>query len=144
MMWRLLCGSQLKLQMSGLGRQGSRGLGWPQCRHPKESEEQIPSCLSSLKLPGERGKGNLGGRVKMETSLRWMGWGWGWRGGEGVGHRGRAESWASSGKGGMDTPVHFRAVWHSGSGMTVSFTACVTGRGFQPFCLSFLTCKIWG
>ena len=46
-----------------------------QCRRPKESEQWIPNCLSCLKLPGERGKGNLGGRMKMETSLHWMGWG---------------------------------------------------------------------
>ena len=47
--------------MSGLERRGGRRLGWPQCRSPKESEEQIPSCLSCLKLPGESGKGSLGG-----------------------------------------------------------------------------------
>ena len=85
---------------------------------------------------GGAGEG-VGGAVRLLEPVRWDVR-------EGVGHRGRAESWASSGKRGMDTPVHFRAVWHNGSGMTVSFTACVTGRGFQPFCLTFLTYNILG
>ena len=102
MVRRILCWSQLRSsECLPLGGGGSRRPGWPQCGHPKQVAEQIPSCLSCLKLLGEtveRGRGWEGedGETTVGRGMGGLGVGWGWKEG-----RGGCQEWEPLG-GGVD------------------------------------------